>query len=489
MADRPPDADRWHSPDPDPDRARALSILRAHARGPSSFQVLERGFRYWFDPEAPAVVGYVEASRHRVAAGAPIGPPEVIAAVAARFVADAKTRGRGAVFFGVEAPFVEALRAAGVPHDALAIAEAPDWHPARYDLNAPTRRSLRAQVHRAHNKGVRVRRVDADELARRPGPVRAEIENVLDRWLASRRMSVMRFMVDLEPFTFPEERRYYLAECGDRAVGFLAAVPVYQRRGWFFEDVIRVPDAPNGTAELMIHTALEDARAAGDDFVTLGMAPLAGVAAGPGPHRLIRSALRLCYARLGALYHFAGVRRFKARFRPDVWTPQYLVATPGPVGIWSFHAVLAAFAGGGLVSFGLDTLRRLFEQVPNRLWAQLVNALAALLVPWTVLLALADGTRWFGGPSIQAAWVAFDALMVLALGMLAEQARRGGGLTGRLAMILSGCTLADFVLSSVQAFHLHRAASGFGALFVAAGICGPLLATALLAALAWARAR
>ncbi len=456
-----------------------LELLRRHGHGPTSFQILERGFSYWFDGD-DAVVGYVAAERWRVVAGVPVAPPERIGEVARAFVAD----GGPVVFFGVEGPFVEALRAAGVDCDLLQVAEQPDWDPSGYHTDGPERRSLRSQVSRARNKGVEVRRVDADEIAHAPGPLRSEIHGVLDRWLESRRMHVMRFMVDLEPFTFPEERRYYVAERGAQPVGFLAAVPVYGRDGWFFEDVIRVPDAPNGTAELLIHTALTDARDRGEPFVTFGMAPLAGIEAGPGPHRWIRAVLRFCCTRLGKLYPFAGVRSFKARFRPDVWTPQYLVACPGPVGVGSFRAVLRAFAAMGLVAFGASTVRRLLGRIRPSYWAWAMRMLAFLLVPWTILLALADGPRWFGDSSIQWAWVTFDAVMVLAILGVSTRVERATPSARPLCTLLCGATLTDFVLSSVQAVSLHGAVTGWARLFVTSGLCGPLLAAALLGTIA-----
>lgn len=472
---------RWHSPPPDPERAQVLALLERHGRAPTSFQLLEAGNRYWFDgpPDAPtAVIGYVEAAGWRVVAGEPVCAPGDTAAVVRRFAAGGRV-----AFVGAERPFIDALAAAGLPHDALVIAEQPDFDPAGYTLDGPARRSLRAQVNRARNKGVRVRRVEAEELADRPGALRAEIERVLARWLASRRMSVMRFMVDVEPFTHPERRRYYVADHGDEPVGFLAAVPVYGRDGWFLEDVCRTPDAPNGTAELLIDAALADARDRGDGYVTLGMAPLAGVDGGPGPHRRLRRFMLWCAARAGALYDFSGVHRFKARFRPDRWTPQHLVAVPGPVGPAALRALLTAFAGG-LAPFALDTLARLLARIPARVWALGLVALALLLVPWTILLALADGRRWFGDPSIQAAWVVFDAGLVVALLALARLVARARPAGRRLALALAGATLTDFVLSTVQALHLHRAVEGPAALFVAAGICGPLAATAYLAAIA-----
>lgn len=474
---------RWHSPPPDADRARALALLERHGRAATSFQILEAGNRFWFDgpPDAPtAVVGYVEAAGWRVVAGEPVCAADDLATVARRF-ADA---GGPVAWFAVEQPFIDALAAAGLAHDALQIAEQPDFDPARHTLDGPDNRSLRSQVARARNKGVRVRRIEPDELAERPGSLRAEIDRVLDRWLASRRMSVMRFMVDLEPFTFPERRRYYIAERGSETVGFLAAVPVYGREGWFLEDICRIPDAPNGTAELLVHTAMADARDRGDRYLTLGMAPLAGVEPGPGPHPALRRFMRWCASRAGPLYDFAGVRRFKARFRPDRWTPQYLVAQPGPVGVAPLRAVLTAFADGGLAGFALDTVMRWVERVPARWWAWGLRTLGLALIPWTLLLALADGRRWFGDASIQAAWVVFDAGMVIALLGLARLVARARPAAQWLSLVMTGATLTDFVLSTVQALHLHRAVEGWSAIFVAAGLAGPLTATLYLLLLA-----
>lgn len=476
---------------PEAPTARVLEILKAFGDHATSFQILEPGYTYWFDDEVPApggVVAYVPFGGFRVAAGPPLAPPEHLGACTARFVADTLAARERALFFSVDDTFLDALRVGdGSPleYDAVEIGEQPEWDPREYTTDGPERRALRSQVARARNKGVRVRAVAADEIANAPGPLRAEIEAVLQRWLDSRRMSVMRFLVDLQPFHLPEERRYYIAEQGDRPVGFLAAIPIYARCGWFFEDVIRVPDAPNGTVELLVDTAMRDAASAGDTYVTLGLAPLAGIPETDGPHRAMRAVLRACYQRLGPLYHFDGVRTFKARFRPGRWQRQYLVQCPPRLGVRGFHALLRAFAGGGLLAFGVDTSRRWLGRIGLGFWAAALTALAALLVPWTVLLALADGQRWFGDVSMQYGWVAFDAAMVAALARLAWLTRRGRPSARMLAIFLAGATLTDFVLTTVQAFNLHADLEGWTRAFVLAGIAGPLSATALLVALAY----
>ena len=462
---------------------RVLDLLTRFGTASTAFQILEQGFSYWFDDQAPGVIAFVEAGGHWVAAGPPAGPPDQIPHLVRRFVAAGHALKLKVVFFGVESTFIEQLSLAEVPHDALVIGEQADFIPADYCTEGPERRSLRAQINRVRRKGVRVHRIEPDELADAPSQLRAQIERVLNTWLHSRRMSVMRFMVDLEPFTFPEHRRYYIAEQGDQAVGFLAAIPVPARDGWFLEDVIRVPNAPNGTADILIHTALEDTRTQGDAYATLGLSPLAGVQDGPGPHRRLRRVLVLCYRWLGPLYRFEGVRSFKARFRPTQWSPVSMVSCSGPVRVRTFHAVLSAFAGGGLFQFGFDTSLRLLARVPLKIWAGGLRALSILLVPWTLLLALADGRHWFGDASIQWAWVVFDSVFVCALYGLAKWVDRGRAIAAPIALFLGGATLTDFVLSSVQAFYLHRAVTGWALLFVLAGQTGPLLATLFLVAL------
>jgi hypothetical protein len=54
----------------------------------------------------------------------------------------------------------------------------------------------------------------------------------------------------------------------------------------------------------------------------------------------------------------------------------------------------------------------------------MVCGLGALLVPWTVALALADTERWFRSQREQLGWIAFDALMAAALLSLGQKWRR-----------------------------------------------------------------
>ncbi|MCI0574038.1 MAG: DUF2156 domain-containing protein [Myxococcaceae bacterium] len=441
------------SPSPPPvEQQRVLDLLRRFGWNATSFQVLEPGLRYWF-PDTGACVAYVDTGAAWVAAGAPICAEERLAEVTEAFVAAASARGRRASFFSAETRLVERTRL-----KAVHIGEQPAWVPAAWQATLEGSRSLREQLRRARAKGVTVRAVPASELAPE-SPTRAAMEALIQRWLGARPMPPMGFLVQLSPFEFPEERRYFVAECLGRLVGMLAAVPVYARKGWFFEDLLRDPDAPNGTAELLVDAAMRAVAAEGSDFVTLGMAPLAGAVS--GGLRAVREGTR-------SLYDFEGVRAFKGKLRPERWDPVYLCHPAGVSGARALLDVLTAFARGGLLSFGFATLLR----GP----ALVLRLLALLLVPWTVLLALAPVEPWFPSSAVKWAWVLFDVGLAASLFSLLRRWRRG------LATLLATLVSMDAALTLWQVL-AHNAAHVHGvgeALVVALAVMGPGAAAFML---------
>jgi len=270
----------------------------------------------------------------------------------------------------------------------------------------------------------------------------------------------MGFLVQLHLDSAIEERRLFGSYLGASLVGFLSMVPVFARRGWFIEDLIRLPEAPNGTAELLVDAALRAAAADRSDYVTLGLAPLAGEV---GPW------LRLARRTGLPLYDFRGVHAFKAKLRPQSWSPIYISYPRNQTGIATVYDALAAFARGGLLRFGVETLLRR----P----AVLIQALALILIPWTVLIAFAPADRWFPSPAVKWGWVAFDAALVPALSSLARRWRRG--LDTALALLVTADAAAT--LFQLVAWNFRRGPRGAVTWIVGAiSVIAPSLAAALL---------
>jgi len=168
----------------------------------------------------------------------------------------------------------------------------------------------------------------------------------------------MGFLVDVQPFSYPGERRYFVAEREGALVGFLAAVPVYARAGWLFEDLLRDPQAPNGTSEALVDIAMRAVARQDSRYVTLGLSPLSGKTP---------AVLGLARSWAAPLYDFRGIHAFRAKLRPARWDPLYLCVArpehPGPLSDWLLTSAglwdaLRAFARGGFWGFGVATLLR-----------------------------------------------------------------------------------------------------------------------------------
>jgi hypothetical protein len=105
--------------------------------------------------------------------------------------------------------------------------------------------------------------------------------------------------------------------------------------------------------------------------------------------------------------------------------------------------------------------------------------MALLLVPWTVVLATLDTARWYPAAWMQTAWVSFDALLLLAIAVLATRWHHGLGVAVALAVT------ADVLVTLWQAvtWYLPRV-DGAPALL---GAGAAMLAPAIAARVLWGR--
>lgn len=437
--------------------APVLDRVLADGVDAMSFTALESEMRCWFD-DGPggtgACVAYVETAGAWVAGCAPMVAPELVARAAERFVAAARSAGRRAVFFASESLEGPSLA-------RTLVGEQPVFHPRRWLEDLARHKSLREQLRRARAKGLRVRRVTADDV-REGTPLRASIDRLGAQWLRARHLEPLGFLAAVEPFHHPEAHRYFVAERADAVVGFLSAVPMGRGTGWLAEDVFRAPDAPSGTTETLVDALMRDV--ATSEIVTLGLTPLAGPVAWP---------LKAARALSRPLYDFGGLRAFRARLRPHAWQPVWMVRPGGTLAVWPMLDALRAFSRGSLLGFATRSLTRHPSGLP---WA-----LALPLPVWTLALAwiaAAHRASLLGFPRAELwLWAAFDALLLLVLVRVAMRPMRS-----RLVVATSLATV-DALLSVG-----HLAWVGFGVTLLQASLRGVATIAPTVGALllAWA---
>jgi phosphatidylglycerol lysyltransferase len=275
--------------------------------------------------------------------GAPVCALDRLAAVAAEFVVDARKHRQRVCYFGA-GERLESLYANDAGWSRVLLGAQPAWDPREWPSAIAKRPSLRAQFNRARNKGVTVSEWP---------PVRAEnnpqLRKCLMEWLETRGLPTLHFMVEPETLSRLQDRRVFVAERGAKGVvAFTVLSPVPARNGWLVEQIVRGKEAPNGTAELLIDSAIRAIGASGASYVTLGLSPLSQRVAIPSPGQLPWLKILLHWVRLhGArFYNFAGLDAFKAKFNPQSWEPIYAIAEGKRFPPSALYAIAGAFSGG-----------------------------------------------------------------------------------------------------------------------------------------------
>jgi phosphatidylglycerol lysyltransferase len=326
----------------DAEIARARALVLDHGWNATAYQILNPGISLWFAAAGDGVVGYVAHRRTLVVAGAPVCTLDRLDSVAAEFVSYAHARKLRVCYFGA-GDRLESMYAGLSSWSRVLLGAQPSWDPRHWPAAVARRSSLRAQFNRAGNKGVTISEWPAESAENHP-----ELRRALDEWLATRRLPTLHFLVEPQTLSRLADRRVFVARRRREVVGFTVLSPVPARNGWLVEQIVRGNDAPNGTAELLIDTAMHAAGESGAEYVTLGLSPLsrrAGVESSSAPLwlRFVLEWLRLHGARF---YNFGGLDAFKAKFNPEVWEPIYAIAEGSSFPPRALYAIAGAFSGG-----------------------------------------------------------------------------------------------------------------------------------------------
>jgi phosphatidylglycerol lysyltransferase len=332
------------------DRAREL-VLR-YGWNATAYQIVNPGIRQWFSRSGDAVVGYVARWGVRVVAGAPVCAAERLADVAAEFESDAAGHGERVCYFCAEAR-LESLYRDTEDHSMVLLGSQPVWNPQQWTETVEAKKSLRAQLNRARNKGVAV-----EEWPPERAQNNVELHRCLAEWLSTRGLPPLHFLVEPETLSRLADRRTFIAVRDGVVVGFLIASPVPERRGWLVEQNIRGHNAPNGTTELLLDAAVKTLAAEGAEYLTLGLAPLSNRAGAPAVENpfWLRTLLGRVRAHGRRFYNFEGLEAFKTKFQPETWEPVYAIANERTFSILTLYAVASAFSDGSPVALLLRAM-------------------------------------------------------------------------------------------------------------------------------------
>ncbi len=330
---------------PDP-TGELLRLQTLYGYNPHSLVSIAPGAMLWSTPEIDGAIIYGEFGRVWLAAGDPLAPLEDTAELARQFAVFAKQKNRMVAFVPTSSEFAHAV----APRDFVAVkcGASPYFDLQNWNPRGDCAKKMRAGLNQARRAGVEVEMISESVDA----ALKKETAQLCLRWLDTHRAATtFGWLVALDPFLHSEHKKYFAARVDGKLVGFLAASPIPRRKAWYLEDVLREPDAPNGTSTLLVFEALAKLKAEGATLATLGTTPLTTEGSDDlhGGHPMVLRTLDMASRHLGGFYNFEGLHRFKARFVPSWWESEYIlsqrgVTIPPRVG----HAIVRALVPGGL---------------------------------------------------------------------------------------------------------------------------------------------
>ena len=172
----------------------------------------------------------------------------------------------------------------------------------------------------------------------------AELAAVSDAWLGEHRTAEKGFSLGRFDPAYIARWDCAIARREGRIVAFANIWRSGGKAEYSIDLMRHLPDAPNGVMDFLFTNLILAAKADGFAWFDLGMAPLTGLSDHPLAPAWNRVA-RLIYAHGNQLYNFAGLRRYKEKFRPD-WEPRYVAGPKGFAAASAMFDVATLIAGG-----------------------------------------------------------------------------------------------------------------------------------------------
>lgn len=301
------------------ERQRARALL-GHARSANAWLALVPDKQLRFDAAGEGFLMYQRSGPCLVAMGDPVGTPRAREALAWQFREQADRAGLWPVFYQVGVAQLPlyldlGLQLAKLGEEALVPL-------ASFSLEGSERSALRQEHRRAQRAGCRFEVLEGEALR----ALLPQLRGISDRWLAHKAGQEKGFSLGWFDEDTLLQAPVGVVRVEAEVVAFANLWPLPGLQELSIDLMRQHEDAPKSAMDFLMVELMLWARAQGYAAFNLGMAPLAGLSGhelAPLWHKLGGYAWR----HGERFYGFEGLRRFKAKFRPE-WRPRYL-ASPG----------------------------------------------------------------------------------------------------------------------------------------------------------------
>lgn len=287
--------------------------------GSASEAVLESSCTYFRDPSIDGFIAYRQEPGCAVVYGDPICDPKEIPALTKAFQAFCKEKNLHTIFLTVSEKFAEWA----MEHICTASIEfgrelSIDPHQDPKERTGVKGSLVRRKVRHAEHEGVTVKEYLSNDVN-----LEKQIINVGRAWLKSRK-GFQIYTARVRLFEDRVGKRWFYALKDNRVIGVLSLNQLQKKNGWLINRYMVVPQAPGGTPELLIITALDTLKKENCPYVSFGVIPHKKLGEITGLGKISTWIARFIFKIINRLFRLDGKREFWEKFHPTS-IPSYIL--------------------------------------------------------------------------------------------------------------------------------------------------------------------
>ena len=177
---------------------------------------------------------------------------------------------------------------------------------------------VRRKVRHAAGEGVQV-----EEYYGKDPLLEKQMEEVAEKWVKARKGPQIHISgTDL--FTIRSGRRWFYATKESKVIGVILLSVIESKMGWLMNHLMILPDAPHGTPEMLVTSALETVEKEGCRYVTVGAVPYSDLGQIKGFSPFITFLARYGFRFFKSFFNLGGRKKFWEKFHPSS-EPIYLL--------------------------------------------------------------------------------------------------------------------------------------------------------------------
>lgn len=191
-----------------------------------------------------------------------------------------------------------------------------------YSLTGSKKEKLRQKIRRAERFGIRT--VEYIPGLRRDQKLEEKIQDLSKEWYAQKNCQLTFTLGDLN-FDNPLGRRFFVAlDKKEEVVAILMFSPFDYQNGYFLDVMRRRSESVPGVMEKAIIDAAMKIRNEGGSWISLGLAPLAGIDRFNLNATHLEKLFYYVYYNGNLIFSFQSLYQYKKKFDPSCWNSRYV---------------------------------------------------------------------------------------------------------------------------------------------------------------------